>query len=213
MDQTIFLQHEISSREDIPVLNCLSKALLLSPFFFLLRNSTNGKIEFLVIVIIPFTYQAEPIKYANKLRVNIVRFAAKVKKFLLPQKIRKNKIFKLKVRNVTVLRSEDGVSMEVFLEDLPLSVISKKSRQVQRATNHEIEGAEVFRIENFVQCATGYANTTQDDHALLWAYVTISDKAKDGGGNKTWTCNMGSLEKKYGSLGERQLRMTCSTTY
>ncbi|KAF1894542.1 hypothetical protein Lal_00027807 [Lupinus albus] len=71
-------------------------------------------------------------KYANKLRIDIVLYATKVKKFFLPQKIRKNKIFKLKVRNVTVFRSEDGASMEVFFEDFPLSVIYKKSRQVQR---------------------------------------------------------------------------------
>ncbi|KAF1891580.1 hypothetical protein Lal_00042574 [Lupinus albus] len=58
MYQTMF-QHEISSREDIPVLNSLTKALLLSPFYFLLGNSSNGKIEFLAIVIVPFTYQAE----------------------------------------------------------------------------------------------------------------------------------------------------------
>ncbi|KAF1881943.1 hypothetical protein Lal_00038587 [Lupinus albus] len=34
-----------------------------------------------------------------------------------------------------------------------------------------------------------FANTTQDDHAPLWAYVTIYDKAKDEVGNKNWTCN------------------------
>ncbi|KAF1888153.1 hypothetical protein Lal_00039199 [Lupinus albus] len=120
-----FLEREISSREDISVLNSLTKALLLSPFYFLFRNSTNRNIEFLAIVIVPITYNAETsdvayhryittnrtegfeiqnyvislnmgsdnifpkfhvaIKYTNKLTVDIVRFAAKVEKFLLPQ--------------------------------------------------------------------------------------------------------------------------------
>ncbi|XP_027351371.1 uncharacterized protein LOC113862485 [Abrus precatorius] len=29
----------------------------------------------------------------------------------------------------------------------------------------------------------------QDDHAPLWAFVTIKDKLGDGGGNKLWSCN------------------------
>jgi len=29
----------------------------------------------------------------------------------------------------------------------------------------------------------------QDDHAPLWAYVSILDKEKKKGGNKRWSCN------------------------
>ncbi|KAF1894413.1 hypothetical protein Lal_00027110 [Lupinus albus] len=53
------------------------------------------------------------------------------------------------------------------------------------------------------------ANTTQDDHAPLWAYVTISDKAKDGGGNKSWTCNFcnKSFKSSYSRVKVHLLRI------
>ncbi|KAF1898412.1 hypothetical protein Lal_00042104 [Lupinus albus] len=53
------------------------------------------------------------------------------------------------------------------------------------------------------------SNTTQDDHAPLWACVTISDKAEDGGGNKSWTCNFcnKSFKSSYSRVKAHLLRI------
>ncbi|KAF1872176.1 hypothetical protein Lal_00033831 [Lupinus albus] len=77
--------------------------------------------------------------------------------------------------------------------------------------NDNISIMKVKRGEKMVGIKKNFlsANTTQDDHAPLWAYVTISDKAKDEGGNKSWTCNFynKSFKSSYSRVKAHLLRI------
>ncbi|XP_027363123.1 uncharacterized protein LOC113870830 [Abrus precatorius] len=50
----------------------------------------------------------------------------------------------------------------------------------------------------------------QDDHAPLWAFVTIKDKLGDGGGNKLWSCNFCAkvVKNSYSRVKAQLLRIS-----